>query len=481
MSALLSVDRELGRILTQAAIEEHSGVITGTRGKLKRLFCLVGGSLSCAISNVVEEQVEEYLIRSGVCPAPDLLDARRECAKEKIVGLTGFLLDSGRIPEERLRDAIENHIRELLFATLDWTDGQCAFERGQPDLSGHFTVRANITSLLMEYAQTRPESLNATMMRIGAPNTQPVTSLHSEKLLAGVRPDATAVFVLSASDGTRPLGGLIPDSPAAAETTWRSIYGLVLAGVIVPRGSRREDLSAAGTVSRDELLARLERAEGANHYGVLGLAPSAKNDEIREAYYFLARRYHPDRFRSSKLEDLIARIESYFAQVTEAHNTLSNTVKRADYDKELAEQAGTKKPEQDTRDLARQNYRLALTLIERRRYTDAVTSLENAIQLDGTQATYYLELGRLQSQNPRHRDLAEKNLIRANEIDPALYEGYYALGSLYARTQRKKEAARLFREVLRWEPGHVAATEQLAELGDLSDAEGGGRRGLFRG
>jgi len=481
MSGLMSIDRQLGTLLVDAATEGHSGVITGTRGKLKRLFCLFEGDVGYAISNVVEEQIEEHLARSGLLSPADMVAAHRESAKRGGAKLTRFLHDTGAIAADRLESAIEDHIRELLFSTLDWTDGECTFERGRPDLAGEHTVRLNAPTLLLEYARSRPKSVDAARMRIGAPNTQPVTSLNSEKLLTGVRPDAAAMYVLAQSDGARSLGQLVNEAPTDPEITWRSIYGLVLAGLIVPRGARREDLSAAGTVSRDELLARLERAEEASHYAVLGLSPTASSEEIREAYYFLARRYHPDRFRASNLEDLIARIESYFAQVTEAHNTLADAASRADYDGELTAEAGAKQPEQDTRDLARQNYRLALTLIERRRYTDAVTSLENAIQLDGTQATYYLELGRLQAQNPRHRDKAEQNLIRSTEIDPALVDGYYSLGDLYARTNRNEEAARLFREVLRWEPGHVMATEKLAEVGEPSGRDASGRRGLFGG
>jgi len=44
--------------------------------------------------------------------------------------------------------------------------------------------------------------------------------------------------------------------------------------------------------------ARLALASEAGHYGVLGLDRAASREKIRSAYYALARRYHPDRFRS---------------------------------------------------------------------------------------------------------------------------------------------------------------------------------------
>ena len=62
--------------------------------------------------------------------------------------------------------------------------------------------------------------------------------------------------------------------------------------------------------------------EPGDHYAVLELNSNCSREDIREAYYFLARRYHPDRFRAGYMRDLLGRIEAFFTQVTEAYNTL---------------------------------------------------------------------------------------------------------------------------------------------------------------
>lgn len=63
-----------------------------------------------------------------------------------------------------------------------------------------------------------------------------------------------------------------------------------------------------------------------DHYEVLGIAPDASYEEIRDAYRKLALRYHPDRNQTS--EDADTRMK----EINEAYATISDPVKRREYD-----------------------------------------------------------------------------------------------------------------------------------------------------
>src|SRR5206468_5195636 len=140
----------------------------------------------------------------------------------------------------------------------------------------------------------------------------------------------------------------------------RGIYALRVAGVLYP-GDYQAALADAPTISAatkevkkaatpvapitaeadvNGLFARLNSAK--THYDVLNVGRAAELTEIKNAYHDLARRFHPDRFHQS---DLRARIESAFARIGRAYETLSDEKRRKDYDATVASKRGAKAAE----------------------------------------------------------------------------------------------------------------------------------------
>jgi curved DNA-binding protein CbpA len=252
------------------------------------------------------------------------------------------------------------------------------------------------------------------------------------------------------------------------EDLLRAAYGLITAGVVrAGEEEKPQKQKPSDRAGRAECLARLDRSEGADHYGVLGITTGASAAKVRQAYYLLARRFHPDRFRVGELQDLLLRIEDFFAKVTEAYNTLIDPDLRKRYDEELAEQAGATRdePAQDTRHLARENFARAKVLLDKKRFQDAVTFLENAVKLDENNALYHMELGRVLLLNPRRRSDCESHLRRAAEIDPTMTEVHFAMAELFAKTGRGALAKAALNEVLRWEPDNAEAKKRLKLIG----------------
>lgn len=75
-----------------------------------------------------------------------------------------------------------------------------------------------------------------------------------------------------------------------------------------------------------------ERLSKITHYDVLNVPRLADKKDIKRAYFLFAGQFHPDRFRGKRLGSFGAMIDDIFARATLAHDTLSSTEQRAEYD-----------------------------------------------------------------------------------------------------------------------------------------------------
>ncbi len=70
----------------------------------------------------------------------------------------------------------------------------------------------------------------------------------------------------------------------------------------------------------------------ADHYKILGVAPSADAESIRRAYHEEARRWHPDGFSGRSAAEL-AEAEASMRSVNEAWRVLGDKTRRAEFDR----------------------------------------------------------------------------------------------------------------------------------------------------
>jgi curved DNA-binding protein CbpA len=67
-----------------------------------------------------------------------------------------------------------------------------------------------------------------------------------------------------------------------------------------------------------------------NYYEILGINPSANNIEIRRAYLYLSKQYHPD---TTELPPHVAKVK--FQEVNAAYATLTSPQQRIAYDAKI--------------------------------------------------------------------------------------------------------------------------------------------------
>lgn len=246
----------------------------------------------------------------------------------------------------------------------------------------------------------------------------------------------------------------------------------------------------AGPVTRDEVLAALERARARSHFEVLGVPQLATDAEIKEAANRLSRRFHPDVPLGPDVTDLKRQIEAIFIRVTEAYDVLRDAQRRERHERMLgitpppsmptptaARKAVTAPPEakgpNDPRDpesdarLAEVILKEARQLLAQERNWDAIQKLESALVLaPGTRINQGLRIVLAQAiaKNPKWQKRAEEMLLGVIQENPRLADAHLELGTLYKRAGLKARAAAQFRLVLELRPADAQAAAELAAL-----------------
>jgi hypothetical protein len=294
-----------------------------------------------------------------------------------------------------------------------------------------------------------------------------------------------------------PVTPITPTSPVTPVTPTMTIRSATPAAPVTPvppptAATPRavEPKRSLGPVTRDEVLATLERASARSHFEVLGVPQTANDAELKDAAARLSRRFHPDVPLGADVSDLKRQIEAIFIRVTEAYDVLRDPTRRERHERMLgitpasrpiARQEAPRSdpppppppatpkasdPENDAL-LAESIWKEARALLAKDRNWDAVQKLEGAVHLaPGTKVNQAVRilLAQTVAKNPKWQKRAEEILLALVQENPRLADAHLELGNLYKRAGLKARAAAQFRAVLQLRPADAQAAAELRAL-----------------
>lgn len=210
---------------------------------------------------------------------------------------------------------------------------------------------------------------------------------------------------------------------------------------------RRAFEAAAPRVRSPDLFARL------------GLDRTAGPDQVKQAYFRLAKQLHPDRFLSPTLADVAGAVKDLFAAVNEAYETLSDDKRRADYLARTAKGAGGVTASQA--EAAAHDYQKGEACLRTRDFPRARAFYEAAIRAN-PKAEYQAALAWALYFDPRVPDRGRaKELLSMALRDAACDRAAYT-AAMVARDEGDEDAAeRMFRIALKANPRHVEAEREV--------------------
>jgi curved DNA-binding protein CbpA len=220
------------------------------------------------------------------------------------------------------------------------------------------------------------------------------------------------------------------------------------------------DTTATAEV-RAELEALVSRLDG-THYEVLGVAQDSTVGIIQNAFFALAKKWHPDRLKP-EVADLREQATRVFARVSQASQVLTDAAARHAYDQSLTGGDTAEEAEQVQRVLKATNaFQKAEVLLKRGNLALAEKEALVAYENDPSQADHIALYAWIQSQKPS-ADLTDAalQLERAVKAEPNNVRVRWYRGQLLKRLGRNREAVQDFRFIIERDPRHTDAQREV--------------------
>ncbi|PNU20219.1 response regulator [Geothermobacter hydrogeniphilus] len=293
----------------------------------------------------------------------------------------------------------------------------------------------------------------------------------------------------AAEPGERPVRTLFNDLEIEADAVEEKLenFGDVLAGEDESAEFVMPAENAASTESSDNsLAAEVRRAhaelQGKNYYEVFGLRSGEFSfDLLKQRYFKLTRKFGPETLMQLGGEEA-ALVEEILSTVSNAYNTLSDVVKKENYDQLLGSDKVGLGEAGDERFQARIQFQSGLTFLAMEEWEEAEKALQDACNIDTNNGIYLANLAWVIYKNPNNaqsramRDKARQLLARALTLERSS-EGFAYKGWIHLDAGQDSLAEAEFGKALKLDPRQRLARRGLKQLREKREQE---KKGLFK-
>jgi tetratricopeptide (TPR) repeat protein len=223
-----------------------------------------------------------------------------------------------------------------------------------------------------------------------------------------------------------------------------------------------------------------------NYFEMLKVEPNTPPNEIRSAFFALAKKWHPDRLPEALLP-LKPQVETVFGYLSQAHQCLSNEQERQNHIRSVKEGGGTPAADrlmQKVLDGA-MAYQRVEVLARKREYDKALELLERVINLSGDEADYHAMQAWLLLQKYPEGEAPFKEMIdatdRALKLSKDHERAVYYRGLILKRMKRDADALKFFRRAAELNPKNLDALREVRIATMRKGEKNSSQKGLFTG
>ena len=495
-------EQPLAELIREISSKSLSGRLRLEHEHIKVVAYFENGSFLYAASNIRTLRLREYLRKSELVTDKDLAQFNEQVSDTDLLKV----LCAQKLLSPAAAEQVQTRlVVDILRVGLSWTEGSWDFD-SRSRLDEQRDLKIDLDSLILEAARRMPIAFVAS--RFNNPD-ETITPIEGPVVNENVLP--AEGYLLSRLDRPMPLGDLIAICGLGEDETIQLVYSLALAGLVkrdhsasVFRGQQttpapvlKEVKPATPPVPEPEpaketdpqdlenFLTRIKNSQ--THYDVLDVGRDASASELKTVYYQLARRYHPDRFRRLD-EAVVSQVESAFARITQAYDTLRDDRLRSSYNTKLEARRKAEKiadavarpslPVTESEPVAESVAEPVLPAAERAeiQFKEGLAALElgqrkvalglfaSAAGTAPKEPRYRAFYGQMLAGHEQTRRAAETELLAAIKLDPGNAEYRVMLAELYRDLGLKLRAKGEAERAVAADPNSRKARELLRSL-----------------
>ena len=212
-----------------------------------------------------------------------------------------------------------------------------------------------------------------------------------------------------------------------------------------------------------DLTSVLELTRKGTYYQVLGVSPDSTAKQIKQSFYALAQKFHPDHHMEN--QERMGRLKELMGVATTAYKTLGDEEQRAKYDAHLLASGAhsLRRAKTSSQETMEQCSARAHECLRAGNFVGSIVWLRKCAEMSPDDARYHALLARSLSSVTQYRDEAIQEFQRAIELDPLNTVPYVQFAELYEAMQLPSRACLLYSKVLEINPVHAKARERLTK------------------
>lgn len=484
-------EHSLPILLNQLYSKQATGMLNLQREETKKVVYFKGGYPIFARSNILGECLGQMLVKDSVISQEDCDQSiERSKLTKRLQGTV--LIEMGLLSPEELHEALARQVTEKLLSVFSWSEGDYNFSPAKKFKKNVTEIKLSPSALILQgvggyWPSERLDRFLVTYRQEFLSQAKSPLFRFQEM---GLSQRGEAIFDECLGDLT--LEQVLHRFPLSRREAQQVLAALLLSGMISASSSavvldqsgqeKRRKEQPQDEELRKKILDDYNRILQADYYAALGLSRQCNDQEVRRAYYQMAKEYHPDRFLGLGLsQDMEQKVKEIFQYLTHAYSVLGDKEASASYLDELIN--GPKQSINVSQVIeAETAYQRGRALLKARRYKDSVAYLQQAVELSPNEPeylTYYAwAVYKSDPTNLGSQKQALEILVTSRELNPRMEHTYLYLGYVYRSLKKERHSEKSFELAVQVNP---RCTEALRELRLINlRKEQSGEGGIFK-